>query len=151
MGRLYIAKFENSTERRVVASFSTNRAQLFCDIAAILEDYVGTFSGVQQHEGLDEHIVHAEQFVRFFKRLWKSGWLADSQNSIICGWTPLAAGIVENITLQPTNWIDRHGLVLPVQRYQLFDEKLESILQENKRNIPPDEVSSADNNTDIAI
>ena len=151
MGRLYIAKWEDSVEERVVADFSTNRAQIFYDMAAMLEDHVGIFSGVQEHNGMDEHIVHAEQFVRFFNRLWENGWLVDHRSSMICGWTPWAAGIVENITLKPTNWIDRNGLVLPVQRYQLSDARLESILQKNRQNAAPDEVASTNNNTDITI
>lgn len=151
MGRLYIAKFEDSSEERVVAEFSTNRAQLFYDIAAILEGHVGIFSGVQENKGVDEHIVHAEQFVRFFNRLWKNGWLVDNRSSMICGWTPWAAGIVENITLKSTNWVDRNGLLLPVQRYQLRDATLESILQKNRQNITPNEITSINNNTDITI
>jgi len=121
MGMTYTAKLINGTERNV-ASFSYDRALLFADLAHLLEKYVKLPCGISYNEGLDDMVVDAALFVAFFDEFWSWGWLGDSESSFVYGWAEWAAGIVENITLQPTTWIDRRGKPLKVQRYILDDE-----------------------------
>jgi len=127
MGMSCIAKLTDGTERDV-ASFSTDRALLFFDIAQLLEKYVKQPCGVSCNEYLaDTMVVDATLFVAFFDKFWSCGWLGDSDSSFVYSWAEWAAGIVENITLQPTNWIDRKGKILKVQRYILDDEAEETL------------------------
>lgn len=150
MGKHYVVNFEDGTYR-ILAPFSANRAQLFYEVTKLIEKYVGLPSGVEPDIGIDEHQVDGEKFVAFFERFWQLGYLADSDNSFVYGWAPWAAGIVENITLIPTSWIDRRGNTLPVRRYQLDDSEQE---QELKRKKEAGEIrikNSEINNTDITI
>jgi hypothetical protein len=150
MGKDYKAKFADGTDR-IVASFSMNRARLFYEITKIVEHYVALPSGVENDDGLDEHLVEAGQFVKFFERFWQIGWLADSNDSFLAGWSSFAAGIVENITLKPVTWIDRRGNAIQVRRYQLSEKELEEELR-RKEKVGEIEVRYSEiNNTDISV
>ena len=121
MGKLYTAVLPDGSER-FAADFSMGRASLFYDIALLLERYVNMPCGIASDPGDDEHRVIASQFVPFFERVWSEGWIAESEGGFLSGWAAHAAGIIENITLQPRQWVDRKGATLPVQRYMRPDE-----------------------------
>ncbi|HEY8560954.1 MAG TPA: hypothetical protein VIL74_11325 [Pyrinomonadaceae bacterium] len=150
MGRYYTAKFADGTER-TVASFSTNRARLFYEITRIVERYVASPSGVEDDAGLDEHTLDAERFVEFFERFWQIGWLADGRDSFLAGWASFAAGIVENITLQPVTWIDRRGNAIQVRRYELSESDLEEELLRREKAGEIEVRHSEINGTDITV
>lgn len=150
MGKYYTANFADGTDR-IVASFSMNRARLFYEITKIIEYYVDLSSGVENDAGMDEHLIDAEQFVKFFERFWQIGWLADINDSFLAGWASFAAGIVENITLKPVTWIDRRGKAIQIRRYELSEKELEQELL-RKENAGEIEVRHSEtNNTDITI
>lgn len=151
MGKFYTAYFEDDTHR-ILASFSMNRAKLFYDLTKLIEPYVGLECGIEDdNPPMDEHRVDGEKFVLFFEKFWQLGWLADSDNSFVYSWVPWAAGLVENITLTSTSWIDRHGNVLPVRRYQLSDKNQEQELQRRKEAGEVEVKRSTVNNTDISV
>jgi hypothetical protein len=150
MGKYYTAKLADGTDR-IVASFPMNRARLFYEITKLIEHYVGLPSGVENDTGLDEHKVDAEQFVMFFERFWQTGWLADSSDSFLAGWASFAAGIVENITLQPVTWIDRRGNAIQVRRYELYVKELEEELRRKEKAGEIEVRHSETNNTDITV
>ena len=150
MGKYYTAKLADGSSR-VVASFSMDRARLFYEISKLAESYVGMPSGVGDDFGLDEHEVDAEQFVKFFARFWQLGWLADINDSFLAGWAPFAAGIVENITLEPVSWIDRRGNALEARRYKLFEKELEAELQRKHKADEKSVKRSEVNDTNITV
>jgi hypothetical protein len=121
MGKLYTAILPDGSER-FAASFSMGRAALFYDIALLLERYVKMPCGIALDPGDDEHRVTASQFIPFFERVWNEGWITETGAGFLSGWAAHAAGIVENITLQPKQWIDRNGAVLTIRRYTRPDE-----------------------------
>ena len=121
MGKLYTAIMPDGSER-FVADFSMGRASLFYDIALLLERYVQLPCGIGPDPGDDEHRVDPSQFIPFFEQVWSQGWIAEVKGGFVSGWAAHAAGIVENITLQPKQWVDRNGEVLSVKRYLRPDE-----------------------------
>jgi hypothetical protein len=121
MGKLYTAVLPDGSER-FVADFSMGRASLFYDIALLLEKYVKMPCGISPDPGDDEHRVTASQFLPFFERVWSEGWLVEVDAGFLSGWAAHAAGIVENITLQPKQWVDRNGVILSIRRYSRPEE-----------------------------
>lgn len=115
---------------RTLADFSTGRANLFYDLTKFLEKYVGQSSGVAE-EWADEYMVDGDVFVAFFNKFWRTGLLSDVYGSFVTSWAEWAAGIVDNITLQPHEWRDRQGDILVVKRYKLEDEH-EKVLEERR-------------------
>ena len=128
MGTRYIADFPDATPARSVAQFSNDRARLFHAITRLIEHLVQTSSGLDADQGDDAYHLDVTQYVAFFERFWDEGWLSDQQTSFVAGWTPWAAGIYENITLESVRWIDRHGYELQSQRYVLDEPALEDML-----------------------
>lgn len=150
MGKYYTARFPDGGSR-ILASFSADRARLFYEITKVLENHVGLPSGVEDDIGVDEHEVDSGKFVKFFERFWQLGWLADGDDSFVAGWAPWAAGIVENITLNPVSWVDRRGNTLQVRRHQLVEKELEQELKRKKEAGEVEVKKSEINNTNITI
>jgi len=121
MGKQFTAIMPDGSER-FAADFSMDRAQLFYDIALLLERYVHLPCGIGPDPGDDEHRIDSTLFVPFFERVWSEGWLTDAQGGFLSGWATYAAGMIENISLQSHSWVDRHGVALSVQRYTRPDE-----------------------------
>jgi hypothetical protein len=124
MGKLYTAILPDGSEC-FAADFGMGRATLFFDIALLLERYVNMPCGIAPDAGDGEHKVIAAQFIPFFEQVWNEGWIAESKSGFLSGWAAHAAGIVENITLQPRQWVDRNGATLTIQRYTRPDENPE--------------------------
>ena len=120
MGKEFIAAMADGTER-FAATMSMGRASLFYEIALLLERYVGHPCGIAPDDGSDVHRIDPEVFLAFFERFWAQGWLGE-EGGFIHGWAAHAAGMIENITLEPREWVDRKGVVLNVQRYLRDDE-----------------------------
>ncbi|MEZ5427741.1 MAG: hypothetical protein R2747_15840 [Pyrinomonadaceae bacterium] len=120
MGKEFTAKFSDGSER-FAASMAMGRAALFYDIAVLLERYVGQSCGISVDNGMDEHEIDPDVFIAFFELVWKAGWIAEA-DGFIAGWASHAAGMIENITLEPRTWIDRDGVELKVARYLRNDE-----------------------------
>lgn len=114
MGKFYTAYFQNGTER-IAADMSTGRAKLFYEMTLLVEPYVQLPSGVADDNGQDEHPVEAEAFLQFFERFWEIGWLGE-KHGLFHIWAQYAAGMVENISLEPREWVDRCGKRLSVLR-----------------------------------
>jgi len=98
------------------------RSRAFYDLTKILESYVDAPSGVSPDSGEDEHLIDPLLFEQFFELVWKTDWLAEKQSGLFYRWAQLAAGMLENITLQPRTWIDRNGEELQRVRYMRPDE-----------------------------
>ena len=98
-----------------------SRTALFCDIARLLERYVGLPCGIAADSGEDEHRIDPALFIAFFERLWGEGWILES-HGFVSGWAAHAAGMIENITLCSRRWVDRNGNELSVKRYLRPDE-----------------------------
>ena len=124
MGKLYLAKLADGTER-TVASPSMRHAKLFYDLAMVAEKLLEMPSGVAADNGQDEHIIEAEQFMRFFDRFWQEGWLGEKRGGLLYAWAQEAAGMIENITLTSQDWVDRNGEKLEVKRFLRWEEFVE--------------------------
>ncbi len=118
MGKIFIALLKDGN-KRFAASMSNGRAKLFYKITHLIElQFLECSSGLQDDNGEDEYLIDAQQFLEFFEEFWQQGWLAEKQGGILYNWAQYAAGMIENITLQPKKWTDRNGDVLEIQRYQ---------------------------------
>ena len=120
MGKEFVAVMADGT-RRFAATMSIGRASLFYEISLLLERYVKRSCGIAPDNGNDEHQIDPEVFIAFFEEVWAQRWLGEAEG-FIHGWAAHAAGIIENITLQPRAWVDRRGVPLKVQRYLRDDE-----------------------------
>jgi hypothetical protein len=97
---------------------SIGRAQLFIAMTRLLEtEFLNMHSGIEDDYGQDENVIHADQFIRFFEEFWARGWIGEKRNGFFHNWARHAAGMIENITLQSQDWIDRNGERLEVLRY----------------------------------
>ena len=124
MGKLYVANLSDGTQR-TVASPGVGHAKLFYDLAMVAEGLLEMPSGIAADNGQDEHVVEAEQFMRFFERFWQEGWLGEKRGGLLYAWAQEAAGIIENITLTSKEWVDRNGEKLEVSRYLRWEEFVE--------------------------
>jgi len=100
MGKLYTAIMPNGSER-FAADFSMGRAALFYDIALLLERHIQMPCGISPDFGEDEHMITPSEFIPFFERAWNEGWILETRGGFLSGWANYAAGMVENITLEP--------------------------------------------------
>lgn len=121
MGKEFTAILPDGTER-FAAGFANRRAQLFYDIALLLERYVNLPCGISPDTGEDEHLIDPAQFIPFFERVWKEGWPTDIRGGFLTGWAAYAAGMIENITLEKRTWVDRDGATLSPQRQMRPEE-----------------------------
>lgn len=119
MGREFVAVTDKGAER-FAASMSMGRASLFNDIALLLERYVERPCGIRPASE-DEHRIDPEIFMEFFEEFWNRGWIGE-ERGFVHGWAAYAAGMIENITLQPKTWVDRDGVELKVRRYLRMEE-----------------------------
>ena len=131
MGRTYKVKLPDGTERNL-AFFSNGRAQLFHDVAHLLEKYVKLPCGISYDSEMDCMWVNAELFVPFFDEFWGYGWLGDSKSSFVYGWAEQAAGIIENMTLTTVTWVDRSHTTLIPQRYASISDEDEALLKKRR-------------------
>lgn len=122
MGKEFTARFSDGSER-FAASFSMGRAALFVDITHLLEKHLALPSGIANDPGNDEHVIDPDLFIAFFERFWDQGWLGEHRSGFLHGWAQHAAGMIENITRQSREWIDRNGEILEVRRYLREGEK----------------------------
>lgn len=119
MGREFTAVMDDGTER-FAASMAMGRTALFYDIALLLERYIERPCGISPASE-DEHRIDPEIFMEFFEEFWNRGWIGEA-GGFVHGWAAYAAGMIENITLQPKTRVDRRGVELKVRRYLRQDE-----------------------------
>ena len=127
MGKRFTAILPDGT-RRFAADMGYKRSAHFCEIAWLLEPHVGLSCGIHPDNGMDEYLIQSDLFLAFFERLWRTDSILESDGSLptwvehececlFPHWAGLAAGMLENMTLQERDWIDRRGERLAVQRY----------------------------------
>ncbi len=122
MGKLFTARMPDGSER-FVAGMSMGRSRLFVRMTRLLEtEFLKMSSGIEDDQGQDEHSVNPEQFSRFFEAFWVEGWIGEKRSGFFHNWARHAAGMVENMTLESREWIDRNGERLEVIRHLRPDE-----------------------------
>jgi hypothetical protein len=111
--------------KRFAASIGMGNAEMFVAMARLLEHEVGLPSGIADDPGTDEHLIDAADFRTFFETIWQSkrwDWLVERRGGLFHVWAQYAAGMIENIDLQPKTWVDRNGETLHQHRYLRPDE-----------------------------
>lgn len=128
MGKEFTAVLVDGSQR-FAASMSNHRADLFVEVARLLERYVGRPSGIEEDN--DEYRIDAPVFIGFFEAVHAAEWITYPRG-FLHGWAAHAAGMIQNITLTERTWTCRDGTALPVWRYLRDDE-----LSPMKPNRPP--------------
>lgn len=122
MGKLFTARMPDGSER-FVAGMSMGRSRLFVSMTRLIEtEFLKMFSGIEDDHGQDEHSINPGQFCRFFEAFWGEGWVGEKRSGLFHNWARHAAGMVENMTLESREWVDRNGERLDVIRYLRPDE-----------------------------
>lgn len=129
VGKRFTARMPDGSER-FLAGMPMGRSRLFVGMTRLLEtDVLKMSSGIEDDQGQDEYSVNPEQFSRFFEALWVEGWIGEKRCGFFHNWARHAAGMVESMTLEAREWIDRNGERLEVIRYLRPDEGPEQGIQ----------------------
>ena len=108
---------------RFAADMSMGRSRLFVSMTRLLETaFLNMSSGIEDDHGEDEHFVNPQQFIRFFESFWSEGWMGEKEGGFFHNWARRSAGMIENITLESREWIDRNGERLIASRCMRPDE-----------------------------
>lgn len=131
MGMDFVVRTKHSSYGRTVMRRSHRPAILFFEIARLLEEKLEQPCGLIDYSQEDEYGVDPTQFISFLERFMEFVWDGEGVEYLY-NWAEHAAGMVENITLEPRFWKNRHGPALFTIRYILHEKELETELSRKK-------------------
>jgi hypothetical protein len=110
MSKSFVANLADGKQRHV-ADMGNVRAADFHQVTRMVEHATGLKNGLGDDNGSDEYEIDGEMWVAFFTEFWRRGC-----NGYLVDWAGCAAGIVENITMQPYSWQDSLGHKMTTSR-----------------------------------
>lgn len=121
MGMIFIIRTEEEYHGRSVMWCARSRAELFFDIAKLLEERLQQPCGLTNYSSIDEYGVNPTEFINFLECFMSYVWDGEGVDHLY-NWAEYAAGMIINITLEPRFWKNRHGQTLFPVRYMLDGE-----------------------------